>query len=69
MTGFQDACFRNQEDRMNWKEQSERYEAMLKNTQSFAVSGVSGSWHGKMSESPRMAIYFVLSVMKSIKKL
>jgi len=29
---LQDACFRNQEDRMNWKEQSERYEAMLKNT-------------------------------------
>ena len=28
---LQDACFRNQEDRMNWKEQSERYEAMLKN--------------------------------------
>jgi len=27
---LQDACFRN-EDRMNWKEQSERYEAMLKN--------------------------------------
>ena len=29
---LQDACFQNQEDRMNWKEQSERYEAMLKNT-------------------------------------
>ena len=29
---LQDACFRNQEDRMNWKEQSEIYEAMLKNT-------------------------------------
>lgn len=28
---LQDACFRNQEDRKNWKEQSERYEAMLKN--------------------------------------
>ena len=29
---LQDACFRNQEDRMNWKEQARRYEAMLKNT-------------------------------------